>query len=296
MNLDDYIITCYVLIDELMPAATKGKRLRERGPMPKLADSEVITMELVGTYLGFSQDQKVFDYFRRHYAHFFPEMARIDRSTFVRQAANLWAVKERLWCLIRDSLLLYDPTVAIVDSMPLPVCQFARAYRCHRFDDSASFGKDHTCRQTFYGFRLHLRLCWPGVITQMYLAPANEHEGEIVWDLIAGTNGLLLGDRNYWLPTLQAALRKVGVVLLAPFRTASSQPAHSWSPVLGRVRYRIDTVFGQLTDRCGAKRIWARDLWHLRNRLLRMVLMHTICVLFNLQEQAPPLQLDRLVA
>ncbi len=296
MNLDDFIITCFCMIDEMLPTVTKGKRLRERRPLPKLAVSLVITMELVGTYLGLSQDQEMFDYFRRHYAHFFPEMAHVARTTFVRQAANLWAVKERLWCAIRDSLLLYDPTVAIVDSMPIPVCQFARAYRCHRFDASASFGKDHTCRQTFYGFRLHLRLCWPSVITQMYLAPANVHEGEIVWDLTAGTTGLLLGDRNYWLPDLQAALRKVGIVLLAPFRKASSQPTHSWSAVLGRVRYRIDTVFGQLTDRCGAKRVWARDLWHLRNRVLRMVLMHVLCVLFNWQDQAPPLQLDRLVA
>lgn len=31
---------------------TKGKRLRERGPMPKLADREVITTDVVGTYLG----------------------------------------------------------------------------------------------------------------------------------------------------------------------------------------------------------------------------------------------------
>ena len=296
MNLDDFIITCFCTIDEMMPEATQGKRLRERGPMPKLSDSEVITMELVGTYLGLAQDQKIFDYFRRHYVHFFPSMAQITRTTWLRQAANLWAVKERLWCLIRDTRLLYDPLVAIVDSMPIPVCQFARAYRCHRFDETASFGKDHNSRQTFYGFRLHMRLCWPGVITQMYLAPANLHEGEIVWEVTAGTRGLLLGDRNYWLPTVQADLRKVGVVLLAPFAKASSQPAHSWSAVLGRIRYRIDTVFGQLTDRCALKRVWARDRWHLRNRLMRMVLVHTVCVLFNLQDQAPPLQLDRLVA
>jgi len=296
MNLDDFIITCFCTVDELLPTVTQGSRLRERGPQPKLADSEVITMELVATYLGLSQDKEVFNYFRRHYAHFFPAMAQVDRTTFVRQAANLWAVKERLWCLIRDSLLLYDPTVAIVDSMPMPVCQFARAYRCRRFDDTASFGKDHTCRQTFYGFRLHVRLCWPGVITQMCLAPANVHEGEVAWELTVGTTGLLLGDRNYWLPKLKEVLRGVGIVLLAPFRTAKHQPAHSWSAVLGRVRYRIDTVIGQLTDSCGAKRVWARDLWHLRNRLLRMVLMHTFCVLFNLQDQAPPLQLERLVA
>jgi Transposase DDE domain len=238
----------------------------------------------------------VFDSFRRHSAHFFPEMAPRARTTWLRQAATVWAVKERLWGLIRERLVLSDPTVALVESMPIPVCQFARAYRCPRFDDTASFGNDHPCRQTFSGFRLHLRLCWPGVMPQMYLAPANEHEGEVVWDLTAGTHGLLLGDRNDRLPTRHAALRKVGVVLLAPFRKASSQPAHSWSHVLGRVRSRIDTVFGHVTDRCRATRVWARDLWHLRNRLLRMVLMHTLCVLFNLQDQAPPLHLDRLVA
>jgi hypothetical protein len=149
MNLDDFILTWYCLIDEMLPTATKGKRLRERGPMPKLDDSEVVTIEVVGTSLGLSQDQEVFDDFRRHSAHFFPTMAHVDRSTFVRQAANLWAVKERLWCLIRDHLLLSDPTVAMVESLPIPDCQFARAYRCHRFDDTASFGKDHTCRQTF---------------------------------------------------------------------------------------------------------------------------------------------------
>jgi len=37
MNLDDLIITCFVQIDEMMPTVTKGKRLRERGPLPKLA-------------------------------------------------------------------------------------------------------------------------------------------------------------------------------------------------------------------------------------------------------------------
>lgn len=89
MNLDDFIITCFCVIDEMLLVVTKGKRSRERGPMPKLADSEVITMEVVRTDLGLSQDQAVFDYFRHHYAHFFPEIVHLSRTTFVRQAANL---------------------------------------------------------------------------------------------------------------------------------------------------------------------------------------------------------------
>jgi hypothetical protein len=130
MNLDDFNITCFSMIDELLPTVTKGKRLRARGPIPKLTHSEVMTIGVVGTYLGLSQDQEIFDYFRSHYAHFFPVMAQVKLSTFMRQAANLCAVKESLWCLMRDHLLLYDPTVAIADSIPIPVCQFARVYRC----------------------------------------------------------------------------------------------------------------------------------------------------------------------
>jgi hypothetical protein len=47
MNLDDCIIACFCLIDELLPSVTKGKRLRERGPMPTLSNSQVVTMEVV---------------------------------------------------------------------------------------------------------------------------------------------------------------------------------------------------------------------------------------------------------
>jgi hypothetical protein len=76
-----------------------------------------------------------------------------------------------------------------------------------------------------------------------------------------------LGDRNYWLPDLKAREPRLGIALVTPFHTAKPAAPHNWNAVLGRVRYRIDTVFGQLVDRCGAKRVWVHDLWHLRNRL-----------------------------
>lgn len=297
MNLDDFIITCFCLIDEMLPCITKGRAVRTRGPQPTLADSEVITIEVIGSYLGINQDKQLFETFRRHWSHFFPGLRRLHRTTFVRQAANLWAIKEQLWCWLRDELICYDPLLSIVDSMPLPVCRFARAPWCVRFRGMASYGKDHADRQTFYGFRLHAQLSWPGVLTRAYLAPANESDGEIAPVLLQGVTGVVLGDRSYWLPDLQAFLRTKGIVLQAPFRKAHSPQAAAYnSPVLGRVRYRIDTVFGQLTDRFEVKRVWARDLWHLRNRLLRSFLMHTVGFFFNQQDQAPYLQLDRLVA
>lgn len=295
MDLDDFIIAVFCVVDEAIPHALSGQRLRQRGPQPLLADSEVITMEVVGEYLGLEQDSALFAYFRRHYAHFFPALRRLHRTTFVRQAANLWRLKERLWQEMVDRVP-HDPTFAIIDSFPLPVCQFARAYRCRRFRGEAAFGKDTLVRQTFYGLRVHVRLEWPGVIVRFCVAPANAHELTALPTLAEQTVGTLVGDRNYWSPATTTEWQQLGVDLLAPYRSAKRDPHPRWSAVLSRVRYRIDTVFGQLVDRCAVKRVWARDLWHLCSRLLRKVLMHTLAVLFNVDLGNPPLRLAQVVA
>ena len=91
----------------------------------------------------------------------------------------------------------------LVDSFPLPACQFARAYRCRRFKGEAAYGHDSLARQTFYGFPVHVRWCWPGVITRFGVAPANIHETALVPELTEATTGLLVGDRNYCLPCLE---------------------------------------------------------------------------------------------
>jgi hypothetical protein len=291
--LDRFIVGAFCTIDDALrdlPAA----RLRTRGPAPVLADSEVLTLEVVGEFLGLDQDVAIYGYFRRHYGHFFPALRRVHRTTFVRQAANLWAAKEWLWQSMLDQVP-HDPAFALVDSFPLPVCQFARARRCRRFRGEATFGKDFVIRQTFYGFRVHVRLCWPGVISRIVLAPANVWEPAVVPELAEHTLGLLLGDRNYDAPRIANELAGQGIQLLAPPRHKSRDPHPSWNLVLSHVRYRIDTVFGQLSERFHAKRVWARDSWHLWSRLLRKVLSHTLALLLN---QASPdrLQLANLLS
>jgi hypothetical protein len=131
----------------------------------------------------------------------------------------------------------------------------------------------------------------------VFLVPANESDGEIVPLLLQDTTGVVLGDRNYWLPDLQAFLQTKGILLQAPFRKAHSPQAAGYqSHVLGHVRSLIDTVFGQLINRCQMKWVWERDLWHLRNHLLRFILMQTLCFFFNQQDAALYLQFDRFIA
>jgi hypothetical protein len=73
--------------------------------------------------------------------------------------------------------------------------------------------------KTFYGVRAHLRVCWPGVIGDGHLAPANLHDLAMADDLVAGAHGWVLGDRSYWSPARAGLLADQGVWLLAPSRS-----------------------------------------------------------------------------
>ena len=61
MDLDTFIITAFCLIDDMLKEILANRRLRQRGPMPLLADSEVLTMEVVGEYLELNKDKAIYD-------------------------------------------------------------------------------------------------------------------------------------------------------------------------------------------------------------------------------------------
>jgi hypothetical protein len=157
MDVTTLLIAVYCTIDE----GLSGRRLRQRGPKPTLSDSEVLTIECVGEFLGIDTDKGIYEHFRRHYRDWFPALSRVHRTTFTRQAANLWAVKAQLRQRVLDQVR-FDPAVSILDSFPMPVCRFGRADRCRRLAELAAFGRDEGAKQTFYGLRAHLRGCWLG--------------------------------------------------------------------------------------------------------------------------------------
>ena len=88
MDLDTQIIAVFCRIDDTLQRVLQGQSLRQRGPQPALSDAEVLTMEAVGEFLGFSRDTAIYRYFRQHYRHFFPALARVSRTTFARQVEN----------------------------------------------------------------------------------------------------------------------------------------------------------------------------------------------------------------
>ena len=290
MDLNTFIVTIFSLIDDWL---AQQPRYRRRGPQPTMSDSEILTIEVVGIWLGLATDKALFLYFQRHYDDWFPGLTQIHRTTFVRQSANLWAMKVQLW---RQLLVWIDhnPQDCLMDSMPLPVCRFARANRCRRLAEVSAYGYDEVARQKCFGLRVHARLAWPGVVRDLDLLPANLSDTAVAEMMLSGVSGQIIADRGYWKPVLMDRLREQGLSLLAPFKQASHEKS-PWPKALSHKRYRIETVFGQFVQRFQARQVWARDAWHLCSRWLRRILSHCFGVLLCQQVGLQPLRFSELV-
>ena len=139
-----------------------------------------------------------------------------------------------------------------------------------------AFGYDVLLRQTFHGFRVHILVAWPGVIVRFSLSPANVHETAVVPELVHGRQGVVVGNRNYWHPTLRETL--------APQGPPQPRPLPD--------RYGLRSTRGPLPHQACVR---TRDLWHLGHCLLRKVLSHTLAFLLNQGRDHPPLQLSKQV-
>lgn len=308
-TFNDYLLELFYLIDcEL--AALNLPVLRTRGPRPRLADSEIITMELAGEFLGIDSDKGIWQHFRRYHLAEFPKLTWLDRTRFVRQSADLWRVKQLLRERLATQVPQLDPVVGqpmwIFDSFPIRVCRFKRAPIHKLFRGIAAYGRDPTGGGKrgdglMYGFHVHL-CCGPyGPCLRFDLAPANVTDWPMVRELMPASGVPLdgavgLGDRNYWKPEGRQSLLNQGLALHAPFRKKSVDPTPLTSKLIGRLRQVIEPVIGQLAGRFNCQRTWARDLWHLTNRLTRKLLSHTAAVLINYRHGNPMLQLDQLIA
>lgn len=292
MLLDDYIVQIFCEVDDFMKERFLARSLRERGPLPQLADSEVLTMEIVGESLGFETDTDIFWFFKTFYGVFFPKLKH--RQRFVDQAANLWQVKRSLF---DDLAFRFQDTVVVVDSIPLYVCRFARAKRSRLFRGLAAYGKE-LGNQTFYGFKLHLKINSIGMAQSFDLTPANVHDIKLLPELVEGDSGLGLADRAYLSQELQKELKEAqGLELSVPTKYGQvSELPEAVVRARKKVRRRIETVFSQWEHHFRIKKIWARDLWHLTSRILRKILAHTFSVILCIQQGLRPLHFSKLMA
>ncbi len=295
MDRDDFIIPVYCLVCEHYALIRAAYGVRHGGFAPALTDEEVITLEICGEYFKCRTDKDLYGYCRAHYRHFFPHLT--DRTLFVRQAANLWAVKAAIQRRLTVVSGQATDLVQIIDTLPLPVCGYTRRHRDHCFKAEADYGYCAAKDLYYYGFKLGLRISRDGMIIHFPLLPARPHDSQLLDELVEGFGGSVPADKGFIDAVRQALLaERRGIVILTPPRRGMHP---GWPGRLlkasGRLRKYVETVGSQLTEPFAIARLRVHDLWHFQHRLIRKVLAHTVGVFLNLQWNRNPLDLDGLI-
>ena len=283
-NFEDFILVVFVLIDDLYHAyAPTSVTQRRNVKQAKLSDSEIITISLCGEIIGMDSEQAWFSFVKKNYRHLFPTLG--SRSRFNRTRRSRLSVTE----LLREKLLVLFsiPTshYFIVDSFPLPVCQFGRAPYCHSFrGDGAEYGYCPSKKETYFGYKVHAMVTLEGFITTFVLTPASVDDRKALQDMSDQFSGsVILGDKGYVSQSLKEELKNQNIDLISLKRSNSKEYVKpSIRQLIFRFRRRIETVFSQLREQFHAERVLAKSFSGLCTRLVNKILAHNLCMVIQL--------------
>jgi IS5 family transposase len=277
MPIDNFIVYVFIFIDNFLKNIGK---IRKSGPDPELTDSEVITIEIVGEFLGCGKgDKTIFDYFHQHWHSWFPKLN--CRYTFAKQSANLWKIKEALYReIIRICLESSQSNIVISDGLPLPTCHIKRVRKNNPLRLDGAFSYCAAKDQKYFGFKGHLLTNDDGLILNFAIAPANVDERdvlpEVVDGILASITNLVIADKGLIRPSLKEHLKKRGIDLQTPLRDNMKDKRPKWLMNWAmNVRRIIETTNSQLVGRFNIQAIRAKDLWHFASKVLRKILAHS---------------------
>lgn len=283
MRIEDFIIMVFCLIDdELKKIIAENKALRTRGFPPSLSDSEVIAMELIGEFLGIDTDKGIWKYFHQHWHHYFPALG--SRANFARQASNLWFLKQKIQEELRTKFQSAKD-IYIVDGFPIPTANIKRSRKSIFFENNlGAYGYCASKDEHYFGLKGVVVINQFGLIIEFTATAANIDERISMRELIDHKiQGLLLGDKGLIVKDdVNQELKDLNINLQTPLRKnmKDSRPPE-YVKQLKDQRRLVETVIGQLSSRFNIEKNWARDAWHLTNRLWRKILSHTVSFCIN---------------
>jgi hypothetical protein len=127
MDLDTFLTTLYVLVDDWYKAEGATYMRRRKAGGMKLSDSEVLTIALAGQWrvgVPWQSERGVVRYLLAHGRGWFPQMLNI--SAFNQRVRNLWCAFVCLQQRVNDWLRQASDIYEVVDCLPLPACALAQ--------------------------------------------------------------------------------------------------------------------------------------------------------------------------
>lgn len=182
VDLDTFMVAVYTLVDTLYQQHIAAHKPIRRGRRPDLADSEVLTLMLLGQWLG-NSERALLRHAATSWTPYFPHL--LSQSAFNRRTRDLGGASAQLMRLIADELGGSRSPYQIVDTTPVPLARLCRGKHHRLFADDAAIGRGGSDKHFYYGCALLLAVAADGPVTGFVVGPAST-EGRWLFDALLG--------------------------------------------------------------------------------------------------------------
>ena len=242
----------------------------------KMSDAEIITIYLLIQCLGKSIN-KGYNFFKNN----FPDLVNyIERSRFNRLVNSLMTV---IRAIRRHFMKFQHSVYKIIDSFPLTISKFGRAFFSKLFKDIATYGYCASKKEKYFGFKVHVVTDLNGNPYDYVLTSANVDDREAVFELADLVEiDILFGDKGYVGKFIEDLWREKGVKLYALKRSnCKNSLPKEFRNQISHLRRRIESTFNQLNEHFDIERVRSKSLLGLQTSLEIKFLCFNIITYLN---------------
>jgi hypothetical protein len=282
MDLDSFLVSLYVLVDDWWREHHPPSLRNKRGRPALLCESEVLTLAILSQWPRFRSERDFWRFAQAHLREYFPMLCTQGQLN-----RRIRALQPELRELQRDFAEdLAEPSAVyrVIDTTLVPAMVRVRASRKGLFCGQASFGRSASKTEWVYGFKAALVVDPKGVVTAFGLAPAASDERPIGEALVAEDHyDAYLADKGFTGLEWERRWMEIYGTLVAatPYddsRRAWSEEDRRWAA--GK-RQIIEGVIYQLKDFFSLERHRAKTLGGLLTRLAAKIAAYTCAQRMN---------------
>ncbi len=247
------------LYEKCVPINVKKRKNKEKA---KMSDAEIISIQLLIECLNKTQNSGYL-YLKANY----PSLVNyVERSRFNRLVTSLFTV---IKTIRREMPRNENCEYKIVDSFPLVINKFGRAFFGKKLREYSSYGYCASKKETYYGMKVHVLTDLYGNPIDYLLTKANIDDRDALYELSDMVNiDTLFGDKGYVGKVSEELKNEKGIKLYALKRGNSRNPLPKvFRNLISKCRRRIESTFNQLIEHFDIERVRSNSILGLSTML-----------------------------
>ncbi len=182
-DLDTFLVTVYTHVDDLYQAHVAPQKPRRRGHQAEMADSEVVTLLILGQWTGRAEGSLLAQA-AAAWGSYCPRL--LERSAFNRRARDLAGALVALIPRVAEQLGATAAPYQVVDGVPVPLRRRCRGTRHRCFGDEAGIGRGGSDHDWYSGCELLVAATDQGVVTGFVYGPPATDDRPFAEALVCG--------------------------------------------------------------------------------------------------------------